>query len=224
MFVERSSISNHQLPESHFVTEVIYSSLTPQIDSLSNTPVVTHSLKHYMNDLHSTGELPIIFEQHKTTESTRRPYFSVAFAPKDDAKLPESSFYIDGDYGIAIGVKQKRKDPFVWTAVASFVPHPYDEKAPLITQLQSRWFWEEEKSREGHVLLDNYRWEFALVNLIALWSLRAGLKTLYIQSSEDNTFTHMLGKNQAKMRYDVTAKRLGFTKEDSGKSFKLSLT
>ena len=66
-------------------------------------------------------------------------------------------------------------------------------------------------------ILDSYRWEFALINLVTLWAILMEFSSVSIDPEEKDDLNKMNkvtasnpGKNRASMRYLVSPSRVGF--------------
>ncbi len=128
--------------------------------------------------------------------------------------------YIDGDYGLVIGTQPKDAKHPLWLAVTSF---DLFGDGPRIKQLHAYTNeWSKDQDRQKEVM-QNYRWEFGLVNLIALWADRVELSNVYIRGVANNAYKHDLGEERVALRYDVTAKRLGFLPDGDTGDYVLAL-
>lgn len=67
------------------------------------------------------------------------------------------------------------------------------------------------------------RWEHALVEYVVEWAQKHGIPRVEIESGTRNDWVRAghISIQQAKLRYDVTAKKCGFKKDDRGIWFKL---
>lgn len=124
------------------------------------------------------------------------------------------SFFMDGNYGFMLGGKTPEDNEVKPLALAAFDVE--SNGGVIIKQLQGR-LRKDNLSQSEKGILEAYRWEFILVNLIASWADKVQLPSITIQSAEKNRWKNFTPSEQnLKLRYDVTAKRLGFTKEAAG--------
>lgn len=137
-------------------------------------------------------------------------------------------FYMDRDYGFALGVEQEDKESPLWLAIISFTTDN-SYKGPTIVQLQSytheTYFSAGKEGQEKALsFLQAYHWEFFLVSLVGTWAQDMRIPAIYIMAGENNWYVGngILPLERAKMRYDVTARRLGFRKLPDG-NYRLQL-
>jgi hypothetical protein len=132
-------------------------------------------------------------------------------------------FKMDGDYGFTLGIKQDGHSQPVWCSIVSFNQHPIGEKCPLIIQLQGRSYYDKVVSKRRSVkkdvvfsTLSALQWERMMTELVIAWSDFAHLPYVYMQPADHNSYVIQgyLPFDKAKIRYDVTARRLGFKREN----------
>lgn len=93
-------------------------------------------------------------------------------------------------------------------ASVGFVP---DEGRVFVEQIQG--------IRGNHERLSPFKWERALVNYVAEWAQKYGIKQVSVTSVDNNKWAHKHGHlevEQGRMLYDVTAKRSGFKRGNDG--------
>jgi hypothetical protein len=93
-------------------------------------------------------------------------------------------------------------------ASVGFVP---DEGRIFVEQIQG--------IKGNHEILSPFKWERALVNYVAEWAQKYGIKQVSVTSVDNNKWAHRHGHldvEQGRMLYNVTAKRSGFKRGDDG--------
>lgn len=227
MFRYERYIQTQPLPDQPPIRDI----QLPQLQSFSNRNQVLHSLATFAHGINAIEEINVIAEQHQTKDKPEPTQFVLSHPLQ---RLDVGSyrartfddFVLDSEFSLALGAKRPWKKP-VWLAVTSFdgLEQEHEMKEPgiaLIKQLQSR----EPKSFDSKdkALLDGYRWEFILVNLVSLWAERSGLSGVEILPSNKNKWNETVNFRGGSLytRYDVTAKRLGFKKHESSGNYRLS--
>lgn len=191
--------------------------------SFEDKYAVRASLKGFANSINSSGIDSLINEYAKNGSNLAwEGSFIEPFFERGPNKHihREGYFYMDGDYGFALGVKQQRSP--LWLAMISFTTNNFYE-GPTIVQLQSYTYETDTQTGEegrGKALpfLQANHWEFFLVSLVGTWAQDIRIPAIYIIAGANNG--HIGGRGlpleRAKMRYDVTARRLGFRKLPDG--------
>lgn len=137
-------------------------------------------------------------------------------------------FYLDTIFGFALGEKEARSRIVTWLAVVGFDVTVKDAIfLPLIRQIQSGYYREKQSpSWEKSInLMDTFRWEFVLVSSVADWARGIGASEIAIMPASRNRWVHSrsLPLNRARIRYDVTARRLGGKQAAPNDPFILSI-
>ncbi len=75
------------------------------------------------------------------------------------------------------------------------------------------------------VTFSNFRWERMLTEILIEWARQTGLEKLYFLPSAFSTWDKIMFNQGGigKLRYDVTAKRLGFKRDKENKPYLLSI-
>lgn len=161
----------------------------------------------------------------------------------------ESYTYLDGSFGFALGYRTKNR--LTWLAATSFSsyyePKIMDEidgkpvslvnldkpEGPFIKQLQSYYYYRDDysldpdknpKSLQSEIF-KGIHWEKLLVALVSHWADVLGFGAVYIQQARKNHYYTEVDDRYKRfiMRYDYTAKRLGFKINKYG-DYELSLS
>ena len=151
-------------------------------------------------------------------------------------------FYFDGDFSLALGIKSHIvPENKTWVGVTSFclgrgVEHyiPYGESHltgtmpfryphPVIVQIQGPSpsaygrEYRQELYCEALSVLQDYKWERALIGLTLDWAREEGIPSVYLLPADKNRWTKSREQlERLEMRYDVSAKRLGFRLQPNG--------
>ncbi len=138
---------------------------------------------------------------------------------------PYGDFARDGAAGFILRTKSQRKqDKFLDLAMICFNFPSATNENPLIVQLQTfspKINPSEDAAdllkEEAKLVLEKFRWEKALVALMLEWARRERFPFVYLQPGSQNRYCGSgLTMERAKLRYDVTAKRMGFREVDKG--------
>src|SRR3989344_500009 len=147
-------------------------------------------------------------------------------------------FCTDGQYSFALGYLRGKDEKPLWIAVASFatdevasryrtslfkrgVETDYECNLPLIVQIQGPAVWSydnREKYKDAKKILAKLRWEKAMLKLLLDWAEQNSIPALYLLPSKMNQHRN-ISKNiddSLHIRYDVTAKRMGFIQQGEG--------
>lgn len=93
------------------------------------------------------------------------------------------------------------------------------EELPVIVQLQAR---QDIVSRLlKRPFSKGLRWEFLLISLVELWSRSTGFKGMYLMPAEFNEYEQVRESERGRLRYDKTAERYGFKKDEESGLFLL---
>lgn len=144
------------------------------------------------------------------------------------------SFYVDGRYGLSVGVETKEFGP-LWIATTSFMEYPAfyekrgvtgDKAGPRILQIQGlskEYTYSDHLHRyqAGFEVLKKYRWEFMLIELMKRWTKYEGFNNLYIKPTSQHAWKN--ADLYAKYRYDIPAKRSGFKYDEPSASWRLRI-
>ncbi len=146
-------------------------------------------------------------------------------------------YYLDGQYSFALGYLRGKKQRPLWVAVTSFatdeiassykeslvssgVETDYNSILPLIVQIQGAADWSFENKamhRDAKKVLNKLRWEKALIALLLNWAEKNRVPAVYLLPSSMNR--HRYNEDctgRLHMRYDVTARRMGFVQDGKG--------
>lgn len=142
----------------------------------------------------------------------------------------KAAFTADSKYSLIIGARQSGQNR--WLAGIGF---DLDQRGcPVISQIQAcspiigtsvaGTFDDYEKERDcNKSLLARFRWEFLLVALVAKWAQIRKAKEVRIKPAAHNIWRVAVPDERLKLRYDVTAKRMGFKFDKSTWDWKLDL-
>jgi len=108
------------------------------------------------------------------------------------------SIYTDGMYSIIFTKEQE----FVNEPLACISFDIMGPRTVVIRQIQGV----KDKAHE----LRHWRWEKMLVSLVVEWAQENNFAVVKIVSAENNGWQHKMPLQMLKLRYDVTAQRLGF--------------
>lgn len=163
--------------------------------------------------------------------------FVLRAASRRDLALNNSiatgKFFVDGDYLIALGHLQEKQAEPLWIGIISFelgLPSShyivketgFTAPLPLIVQVQgaARWSYDtDEKYTNAQEVLARLKWEKALVTVLFRWAEENSIPAVYLLPSSLNLYYHDGTEDRdvrLHMRYDVTAKRMGFKLQTNG--------
>lgn len=151
-------------------------------------------------------------------------------------------FYLDGDFSLALGIKSHIvPENKTWVGITSFclgrgvenyIPYgknhltdtmPFRYPHPVIVQIQgpSPIAYGREYRRELYYealsVLQDYKWERALIGLTLDWAREEGIPSVYLLPADKNRWAKSSEQmERLEMRYDVSAKRLGFKLQPNG--------
>lgn len=185
---------------------------------------VTSSLQVFKREI-NTGAVNEFISYHlKTNESLPTGNFVIS-EPIFGGRAPfweNSYFVLDGNFGFFLGYHEKERRSNLWLCGTTFSS---DEASSLIIlQLQTvkhhqssspEYQNEQFRTRE---ILQKLRWERVLVALAVEWARKMDFATVCIRPAHMNpqVWDGRLPQDRAKVRYDVTAQRLGFKQLPSG--------
>lgn len=138
-------------------------------------------------------------------------------------------FCLDGRWGFALGFRDTTNQ-VIWLAGIGFaIPYKTDwlgikgtpklfSNAPLVLQIQACAQLNSEQKQVARSTLEQFRWEKTLLSLITEWAACAKMPAVYVQPGERNSYVTdgRLPLKRAKLRYNTTAHRSGFTKTPQG--------
>lgn len=178
------------------------------------------------------------------TRAPREFSLVTKFEPKHLMRIADQGmgdFYFDAAYGLALGVDSRIiPENKIWLAVTSFclgrglenyrsragledlMPSGYPH--PVIVQVQgpSRKdtygnYHREVLYQEATSVLRDYKWERALIGLTLTWAGEEGIPSVYLLPAEKNRWrADNAREHRFKLRYDVSAQRLGFQLQPNG--------
>lgn len=153
-------------------------------------------------------------------------------------KKGDGFFCADGQYSFVLGYQRGREKKPLWIAVASFVTDEisssyrtslfkqgietdYECNLPLIVQIQGPAVWSYdngEKYKDAKRVLAKLRWEKALLKLLIDWAEQNSIPALYLLPAKMNRYRDLTKdiNHRLYLRYDVTAKRMGFVQQGEG--------
>ena len=151
-------------------------------------------------------------------------------------------FYMDTDRGLALGVRGPRNRNTLWLGVAGIalgnelegyeipdnvkgrMSFPY--QFPVIAQLQGpdkhAYGYRStgaEKHKRAIEVLSRYKWERAMIDVVLEWAQEHGIAAAYMLPAELNHWWYassLVREERLRMRYDVTAQRMGFRMQPNG--------
>lgn len=151
---------------------------------------------------------------------------------------------MDTNRGLALGVRGPRSRETLWIGVAGIVlgneldnyetaeldlgkmSFPY--KFPIIAQLQgsSKDTYEQyegtsasgkRKYKKAVEVLSSYKWERAMIDIVLEWAQRQRIPAVYMLPGNMNHWLYTLNSSEElRMRYDVSAERMGFRMQPNG--------
>lgn len=205
------------------------------VDSLEDRGIIQYSLHNfvnYINNIPLTAYLSDFLKGNQEIPDGNlflqpvlgNPYYSPTWLGFN------KGMYLDGAYGFILCLQPDRRTRPLLLAVTSFYPgtslYLYSEGAvsypdittPVILQLQSQHWFTNDKPGEKALaasVLKSFRWEHALIYMDVKWAQSVGLPAIHILPSWQNRYFR--GKEDTmKMRYDVSAERCGFKKDERG--------
>ncbi len=151
----------------------------------------------------------------------------------------QGHFNVDGNFSFALGYQKPGVNRPLWIAVASIatariaseyrsmladeeIETDYEPDKPLIVQLQGPGTWNYDNEAafpEATDALSKLKWERALVGLVVDWAQKSKAGPVYILPGKYNLGLDNTNKDEVerfKMRYDVTALRMGFRRQGEG--------
>ena len=202
---------------------------------------IRSSLSAFAERLNGDG-LAERIQKFAKTDAPSEEFVLKAVLKGGSAKLNDDGsgkFYLDGDYSFALGyMRGKRRTESLWLAVISFSFGPeveysaaleveLERKDPLIVQIQGlskHYHSSEKKYYEGRRVLRQFGWERALVGLVLEWAESVQIPSVYLLPSLKNryryknprTLQNIQLNERLHMRYDITARRMGFQKVENG--------
>ena len=196
---------------------------------------VTDSLLDFVEIVNQNGLDQQIRSFAKTDKPLREEFVIQAVldrVTKDVDVEGNGRFWFDGDYSLALGYLRGKRAKPLWIGVVSFslgsdAPDwdsfvknaGFREPLPVIVQIQGPAHWSydsDAKYNDAKKILRRLRWTRALVSMVLQWAESAGVPAVYLLPSSLNRFYHDGSLSRDKrlhMRYDVTAKRMGFEQE-----------
>lgn len=181
----------------------------------------------------------------KVAYTTRKFSLRSAFHPRTTRYIEKpgmGEFFFDGDFGLALGVNSYVEPKnTTWIGVTSFSLgndikdyFPYEDNPlkssmpfryphPVIVQVQgpspSTYGYERRLDLycEAMSVLENYKWERALIGLILDWAREDGIQSVYMLPAEKNRWlNHGELNERLGIRYNGSAKKLGFKLQPNG--------
>lgn len=200
---------------------------------------VDASLEVFTTDVVGTGRFSELLEAARkiSVPSRPAPVNLYAWTPSIDSRVSRQ-FWIDGDHGLVLS----QSYPEIGNSAAvsfSIIGNPQavsrrcgrfgngnlnpdylKAKDLLICQLQGRTYY-----GQGAVLSE-FHWERLLVGLVAEWAYQVGFPRLLLLPSEHNYWPNVQDNYRGTpfLRYDVTARRLGFQRESPSAPYVLLLS
>lgn len=166
--------------------------------------------------------------------------YTFSVSPVDNKGYPEEKgqrrFVMDTDQGLALGIKDDSREETMWAGVIGILyikdtvkavsQDPYGEyprNHPIIAQIQgaNTYFYsdderEQEEPRKVKEALAQYKWERALIGLVLEWVHAEKLPAVYLLPGYKN-HSYVEGRKDAfRLRYDVSAQRMGFRMQPNG--------
>lgn len=151
-------------------------------------------------------------------------------------------FYMDTNRGLALGVRGPRSRETLWIGVAGIalgneldryempgdragrMSFPY--QFPVIAQLQgpNRYTYEpretpasgSRKYKKAVEVLSKYKWERAMIDIVLEWAQQQRVPAVYMLPGKLNHWASPRRAEQLRMRYDVSAERMGFRMQPNG--------
>lgn len=214
--------------------KVAYRSAFPPVETITLSPVqIADSLSIFAERISNDGLDQAIKSFAKSDFPKEK--FVLCAVPRDEFRSKNAKttgkFVVDGEYSLVLGyLREKQAEP-LWIGIVSFFlgleddhriakETGFTEPFPLIVQIQGAADWSydtEEKYEDAKRVLRKLKWERALVTMVLEWAEENGIPAVYLLPSSLNLYWGSDERNKnLHMRYDVTAKRLGFQLQENG--------
>jgi len=129
-------------------------------------------------------------------------------------------FYLDAPYGIVLSCSKDGGEA-IPIAIISFKRKGL--RTIRIEQIQGPSNCKEDRASDRVAALGKIKWERLLVRIICEWARLNGLKRVEVISCVRSHWYQKFMHQSMFMRYDVTARRMGFTEIRSKKIYRLKL-
>lgn len=123
------------------------------------------------------------------------------------------NIYSDTDYMMVLAYKEKGS--FKKRGVACVGFDVIDTSTIFIKQIQG--------VRGELAILQNFRWEKMLLQILMVWARNAGFKSMRVIRGKSNSWYNSNRDQNFFMKYDVTARRSGFKFDEKGQVYILNL-
>ncbi len=196
--------------------------------------MISTSLKHFVRDFTKSGDFELLIRRYLKTDS---PLDSKQFTLlthegyECEKKPPYNIFYFDGFTGLVLFYGDLRKKVGVTASLElkknkdgfrGMDDSQMQGDDLIINQIQGRTKTYVKEVREE--TFSQFRWEKLLVEIFINWARQSGLNRLFLLPSVYNKWDTIRTNrnNTAYLRYDVTAKRLGFRRQNNDEPYLLS--
>jgi len=194
---------------------------------------LSRSLEEFCNSLAEIG-IDRFMERFKKKSGqhlsfTLKPY-SIGYDPSD--RQESIYFYKDGKHSLFLGVKGEGDDP-IWVGICGIrMTHDFKEyynklgsnshfkstsyKLPCVVQIQGKKSLHSKEDKLLDLAVSSYKWERALAFFATEWARIEGFPAFYMLPAEKNAWNNKIRESNFLLRYDVTARRLGFRMQENG--------
>lgn len=190
----------------------------PPLVSRNSFTNVTRSLRFFSDRINNSGEIGKLADFHGKpgTHPSGLHFAAIVPEPYNTYLSDETSdpwHLLKGKYGFLLGVKTADEENPLLIGSVSFTPI---ENGILIEQIQGLRHPSPQDTARQAEIFSSFRVEYMLVNLVALWSQGVGETNLFIEPANNHAYYHTneVNRQRAIMRYDVTARTLGFRREN----------
>ena len=148
----------------------------------------------------------------------------------------QGEFYMDTYHAFALGIKDSTRDRPLWIGVVSFllgkdldfyssyledVMNEFENPCPIIVQLQGandETYCTTSDYEEAKQVLNKYKWERALIGIVSKWAQATNAAGVFLLPGYENRWSYKFDDEGQKLhlRYDVSARRMGFRMQPNG--------
>ena len=150
----------------------------------------------------------------------------------------DGEFFLDGNHAFALGVDRLYQERLRWVAVVGFFTGgdfdnelnyyslkfrdtmaTLEKPAPVIVQLQGandETYKETGSYPAAREVLAKYKWERALIGMVEKWAQATGANRSFVMPSDNIKWMLADHPERLKLRYDVSAQRMGFKMQSNG--------
>ncbi len=120
-----------------------------------------------------------------------------------DCRTPDYAFYLDANYVFILsGIDGEDNE----ISLACLAFNPFGAKSICIRQIQGAY----SDYNKRVSILKPIKWERMMIKIVCQWARQHKIRNVYMISATESNWYNDDRHNQMYMRYDVTAKRMGF--------------